>query len=407
MRNGVRLGRIAGIEVILDWSLLIIFFLITFSLAAGLFPNWHPDWGAGLVWGTAVAAAILFLASVFIHELSHALVGRAQGMEINRITLFVFGGMAHLEREPHAWRVEFLMAIVGPITSLVLGVLFLFIGVWTAGPVELDPENPEQMQKMLASLGPVPTLMLWLGPINIILGLFNLVPGFPLDGGRVLRAIIWGATGNLRKATRWASQLGQGFAWVLIFCGVLMVFGYQVPIFGRGLVGGIWLMFIGWFLHNAALVSYRQLMVRESLADVPVTRMMQTDFDTIEPELRVDELVDQRLMHTDQRVFPVVQDDRFMGLVCLSDVRKIERAAWPKTAVREIMTATNELTKIGSQEDAAEALFTLSRRGVNQLPVVENDKLRGLIRREDILKWLSLYGEEKMPGLEKASDLRS
>ena len=407
MRNGVRLGRIAGIDVIMDWSLLIIFFLITFSLAAGLFPNWHPDWGAGLAWGTAAAAAILFLASVFVHELSHALVGRAQGMEINRITLFVFGGMAHLEREPQTWRVEFLMAIVGPITSLVLGVLFLFVGGLAAGPVELDPENPEQMQKVLASLGPVPTLMLWLGPINIILGLFNLVPGFPLDGGRVLRAIIWGITGNLRKATRWASQLGQGFAWVLIFSGVLMVFGYQVPIFGRGLVGGIWLMFIGWFLHNAALVSYRQLMVRESLADVPVTRMMQTDFDVIAPDLRVDELVDQRLMHTDHRVFPVVQDDRFMGLVCLSDVRKIERDAWPGTTVREIMTKTDELTKIGPQEDAAEALFTLSRRGVNQIPVVENDKLRGLIRREDILKWLSLYGEEKVPGLENASNLKS
>lgn len=404
MRNGVRLGRIAGIDVIMDWSLLIIFFLITFSLGAGLFPSWHPQWGPGLVWGTAAAAAVLFLASVFVHELSHAVVGRAQGMEINRITLFVFGGMAHLEHEPQTWRVELWMAIVGPITSLVLGVAFIFLGGLMAGPIELDPNNPQQA---FAQLGPVPTLLFWLGPINIILGLFNLVPGFPLDGGRVLRAILWGVTGNLRRATRWASQLGQFFAWMLIASGVLMVFGYRLPVFGSGPIGGIWLMFIGWFLHNAALTSYRQLLVRESLADVPVARVMQTRFDTVPPDLTIDALIDERLMHSDQRAFPVIEDDRFLGLICLEDVRRVEREARARTTAREVMTPVSALTCVGPNEDAAEALFTLSRKNVNQLPVVEDQRLRGLLRREDVLKWLSLYGEEKRPGVHKVSDLGS
>jgi Zn-dependent protease len=396
MPNGFRLGRVAGIAVYVDWSLSIIFLLITVSLAMGVFPTWHPRWSPWVTWGTAIATAMLFFASVFVHELSHALVGRARGIEIKRITLFIFGGMAQMENEPRTWQAEFWMAIVGPITSLILGAVCLFLAGLIIGPMEVEPETP---QDLFAVLNPLSTLLLWLGWVNIILGLFNLVPGFPLDGGRVLRAVMWGITGNLRRATRWASRAGQLFAWILITTGFAIILGIPVPIFGPGLVNGLWLAFIGWFLNNAALVSYRQLLVREALEDVPVSRLMQTRFVTVSPETRVNTFVEEQLMRSEQRAFPVEYQGRFVGIVCLSDIRKIARESWPEAAIGDIMTPASEVTMISPQEDVAETLFTLAHRNVNQLPVIDEGKIRGLIRREDILKWLSVHGEQELERL--------
>jgi Zn-dependent protease/CBS domain-containing protein len=393
MRNGFRLGRIAGIEVQVDWSLLIIFFLITLSLAVGLFPAWHPDWGTGLSWLTALVAAVAFFASVLAHELSHALVGRSRGIEVRRITLFIFGGMAHMENEPRAWQAELWMAIVGPITSLLLGALFLALAGLAVDTTAFDPDRPEQI---FAALAPVPTVLLWLGNINIILGLFNLVPGFPLDGGRVLRAVMWGITGNLRRATRWASQAGQFFAWLLIASGVAMMLGLQVPVFGTGFAPGLWLAFIGWFLNNAALVSYRQLLVRQALEDVPVTRLMQTDFAAIDPDTTVDELVHRHLLGTEQRSFPVLEHQHLLGIVCLQDIRSIARELWHDTTARDIMTPLDRLARVDPGDDAAAVLELLARQQVNQLPVMQGGELLGLVRREDILRWLTIYGGEEV-----------
>jgi Zn-dependent protease/CBS domain-containing protein len=386
MGKGLTLGYIARIEIRLDWSLLIIFALISLMLAMGLFPAWHPDWGPALRWGTALAAAVIFLVSVLLHELSHALVGRAQGMTINRITLFIFGGMAHLEDEPRTWKAEFWMAIVGPLTSLVLGIGFIWLaGLLGAG--EIDPTAP---QAGLAELSPAATLLLWVGPVNILLAIFNMVPGFPLDGGRVLRALLWGATGNRRRATRWASRLGQLFAWMLIGAGLAMVLGIRVPFFGVGL-GGLWLALIGWFLNNAALMSYRQLIVRETLEDVPVRTLMQTGLRAVAPEMNIERFVREHLLHTDQRAFPVLDSrDRLQGLVCQEDIRRIPQADWPQTPVQAVMTPAQKLTSITPGFDAAEALELLSRRAVNQLPVTEGDRLVGMVRREDLLRWLAL-----------------
>jgi Zn-dependent protease len=388
MTSGVRLGRIAGIEVVADWSLLVIFLLITFSLAVGVFPSWHPDWGPGLAWGTALGAAVLFFASVLAHELSHALVGRAGGVRIRRITLFMFGGMAQMESEPPSWRSELTMAAVGPITSLALGILFLVLAAMVAGPIEVDPENPGAR---LAALSPVATLLLWLGPVNMLLAVFNLIPGFPLDGGRVLRAVMWGLTGSLRRATRWASAAGQGFAWLLMGTGVMMIFGLRLPVLGGGLVGGVWLMFIGWFLNNAAMVSYRQLLVKETLENVPVARLMQTRFTRVDPRMTVSRLIEEHVMASGQRVFPVEDNGRFLGMVCLQDLVKSEPGARDRTTAGEIMTPASELACVSADQDAAEALAVLAQRNVNQLPVLDAGKLVGLLRREDVLKWLSLY----------------
>jgi Zn-dependent protease len=383
--DGIRLGSIAGIAIHVDWSLAIVFFLVTSGLALGVFPAWHPDWSAPLAFG-----------SVLVHELSHALVGRRQGVTIRRITLFIFGGVAHLEREPQGWRAELVMAIAGPVTSLLLGFAALLVAGALIGHVELDPAHPE---RLFAKLGVLSTLLVWIGQINVILALFNLIPGFPLDGGRVLRAALWGATGNLRRATRWASASGQGFAWLLIAAGIAMAAGIAVPVLGVGLMNGLWVMLIGWFLNNAALTSYRQVLLREALEAVPVSRLMLGAVESVPPELPVQDLVEEHLMRTDQRAFPVVADDRLVGVVCLADVRRLARDAWPATPVRDIMTPAAQLVSVGPEDDALDVLSLLAARGVNQLPVIEAGALRGFVRRQDVLKWLSLYGDPELgPG---------
>ncbi|MBN1236965.1 MAG: site-2 protease family protein [Gammaproteobacteria bacterium] len=392
MARGFHLGRIAGIDVYLDWSLAIIFTLVTVSLGAGGFPAWHPDWGMLTIWATAIAAAVLFLASVLTHEMSHALVGRMHGIEVPQITLFVFGGMAQMREEPHSWRPELWMAIAGPVTSLVLGGAFIALGMLLSAPPPLEGEDP---QEFFAALGPVATLLFWLGPINVILGLFNLVPGFPLDGGRVLRAVLWGATGDLVRATRWASNAGRAFAWLLIGTGFAMALGVTVPIFGTGLAGGLWLALIGWFLNNAAVMSYRQLMLRESLADVPVSRLMQRAVRTVGPGVSVQSLVDDYVLRAEQRAFPVVEHDRMLGLVCLRDVYKLPRDEWAATTVERIMTPADAVAHVAPGDSGADAMNELSRRQVNQLPVVEGGRVAGMLRREDVLRWLSLYGDSR------------
>ena len=394
MGNGLRLGRIAGIEIHADWSLLVIFVLIASSLAMGLFPEWHPDWGRGLVWAAALAAAVALFASVLVHELSHALVGRAWGIAVRRITLFVFGGIAQMEQEPPDWRAEFWMAIIGPVTSAVLGFLCFLAAGFSIAPAAAEFEDPAQL---FASLGVGGTLLMWLGQVNFVLAVFNLVPAFPLDGGRVLRALMWAISGDFRRATRGASGAGQAFAWFLIATGVAMILGARIPLLGGGLVGGVWIAFIGWFLNNAAALSYRQLLVREALRDVPVARLMLTSIATVPPDLPVSELVEGYLLRSDQRAFPVVADGRLEGMVCLHEVRRLDRAAWDRTAVRDIMVPADKLASTHPNEGAGDVLSRLAGRNLNQLPVLEDGRVRGLVRREDILKWLALYAD---PGAE-------
>jgi Zn-dependent protease len=391
--KGFRLARIAGIDVYLDWSLLIIFSLVLLSLGAGAFPAWHPDWNPVVVWATALGTAVLFFASVLVHELSHALVGRGFGIEVPRITLFVFGGMAQMREEPRAWKAELWMALAGPATSLALGVAFTALG-WAIGGegLALFETAPE---RAASSLSPVATLLLWLGPINIILGLFNLVPGFPLDGGRVLRAAIWGITGDLRRATLFASHAGQFVAWLLIAAGIAMAFGLSVPLFGTGFVSGLWLVLIGWFLNNAAITSYRQMLVRETLDDVPVSKLMKTNVEIVAPETSVQALVDDHLVRSDQRAYPVVDRGRLVGMVCLRDVHKLPRANWGSTAISAVMTPEDRLASVSPDDSSLRAMSTLGERGVNQLPVVDRGRVLGLIRREDILRWLSVYGDRQ------------
>ncbi|MBK1699637.1 peptidase M50 [Thiococcus pfennigii] len=387
MGRGIRLGRIAGVVVTLDWSLLIIFALITVALASGPLSTWHPDWGTALVASTAAGAAVAFIASVLAHELSHAIVGRRLGIEVRQITLFIFGGMAQMESEPRAWRAELAMALAGPLMSLALGLACLSLAAVLAGPIEVDPDDPGGV---LATLGPITTILFWLGPINILLAIFNMLPGFPLDGGRVLRALLWGLTGDLLRATRWAVGAGQALAWLLIATGIAMIFGLQVPIFGSGLVAGLWIAVIGWFLNNAALMSYRRVFVEEGLGKVPVTQVMHRDLISVSPHSTIAALVDEHLLGSSQRAFPVVVDGRLMGLVCLADVRQLPRERRTETRVSEIMTPYERLLTLSPQGRASEAVALLGEHRINQVPVVEGGRILGLVSREDILKWLAL-----------------
>lgn len=391
--NGFRIGRIFGINIRINWSWLLILALIVWNLTS-VFGQAHPEWSPLLRGGVALVAALLFFASVLAHELAHSLMARAQGLPVRNITLFLFGGVSNIQREPPSPRAEFLITIVGPATSIVLGLFFIFGGIVWAGQrgVALTQVAGDDPTAVLRQLGPVVTVLFWLGPINLLLGVFNLIPGFPLDGGRILRSALWALTDNLRRATRWASWVGQGVAWLLIIAGISMIFGANLPVFGSGVLGGVWLAFIGWFLNSAAIQSYRQVVVQDLLEDVPVSRVMRPQPPTVAADSSVDTLVNA-IMGGDERAFPVIADGQLVGLVTLEDVRRVPRAAWPATRVREIMTPTAELVTLDVNEDAAEALHKLQTRDVRQVPVLQNGRVSGLLRRRDIMKWLQLQGE--------------
>jgi len=390
MTGGIRFFRFAGIDVYLDWSLIIIFLLITLGLGLMVFPTWLPDLGQAAALGMGAVAAVLFLLSVLVHEFSHALVGRAKGMTVRRITLFVFGGMAHLESDAPNWKVEFWMTIVGPVTSFMLGAGFLLLSGLFISPEAAEATDPEQAMQLA---GPVASLFFWLGAVNVLLAIFNLVPGFPLDGGRVLRALIWGATGSFEQATRWASRAGQLFAGLLIGIGILMMLGIPVPPFGAGLIPGLWLAFIGWFLNNAAVMSYRQTKMRRALADMPVSRLVRREVTRVPASISVQQLVDQYVLAAgDQRAWPVERNGRLVGLITLNDVRALGREARAGKTVEQAMTPWDKLQTTSPDEDASQAFEQLASRGVNQLPVLERGELVGMLRRDDLMRWLSWSG---------------
>lgn len=391
-RSGWLLARPFGIPIVADYSLLLIFALIATNLGAAVFPAWHPRWEPWLVWIIAICAALLFFASVAVHELCHALVARARGMPVRRIQLFVFGGLAEIEGEPPSARAEFWMAIVGPIASLVLALASGWLGMYLALS-RVDPEavllDPGAVWR---NAGPFATLLLWLAPVNFFLGVFNLVPGFPLDGGRVLRSLIWWITGNLRKATRIASAMGQAFAWLLMSVGVFMVFGYAFPILGGGAGQGLWLLLIGWFLNNAARASFQQVLLQQALEDVTVRDVMRSRVETVDPALSLSELVRDFVMNTDQTSFPVVRGANVMGMIRTSDVRSVPRERWDEVQVADAMIPVTQLHVVAPEEPALEALRHLADH--DPVPVVDHDRFIGVARRDDVIKWLALHSPQ-------------
>lgn len=392
MGNNIRIGKIFGIKIKINWSWLFILVLVTWNLT-NLFGSLHPEWTIQKRFLTAFSAAILFFASVLAHELAHSLMARARGVPVQGITLFLFGGVSSIQRHPDSPLSEFLITIVGPATSIILGIFF--IAVSGVGFQELDLQV-ENASDIISQLKPLPTLLLWLGPINLLLGVFNMIPGFPLDGGRVLRSILWSITEDLRKATRWASWVGQSIAWLMIMGGISMVFGAKIPFFGSGLIDGLWLSFIGWFLNSAAVQSYQEIVVQDILEGVKVEDMMRVDPPTVNGKLSVSELVDKHIMQKDDHAFPVLEENHLVGLVTLEDVRGVNKENWEDVLVNEIMTPRDELVTVTKDEDASDAFTKLSRKSVRQLPVCEGDEIVGLLRREEIVKWLKIHANSVM-----------
>jgi Zn-dependent protease/CBS domain-containing protein len=389
MRSGFGIGRIFGINVRIDWSWLLIFLLVTWNLAT-LFTQIHPDWGAILRWSLAIVASLLFFLSVLAHELAHSLTARARGIPVHSITLFLFGGVSNIQREPTSARAEFLIAIVGPLTSIVIGAVLLLI----TGAVAPAMGNITNPMAAFGRMSPAGTIIFWLGSVNILVGLFNLIPAFPLDGGRVLRSFFWALTNSLRKATRYASWIGQIIAWLFIIAGIAMTFGVNIPYFGTGLVSGIWLAFIGWFLNTAASQSYQQVVIQDILGDVPVHRLMRSDPPTTSQHITIDELVNAHVMRSDEHAFPVMENDRLIGMVTLDDIRKVPREEWGSRTVKEIMTPAEKLETVSLDDNSADALKSLSQRDVNQLPVMSNGRMVGLLRRRDVVRWLQINSEQ-------------
>ena len=367
--RGIPLGRILGLEVTLDTSWLLIFALISFSLFSNL-ANDYPGRPVAYYWIGALTASVVFFASILLHEMSHSLVARARGLEVHGITLFFFGGVSRLKSEPKKPSDEFLMAVVGPLTSAVLGVVLI-------GAKWLLPSG---------TMGA--GLVGWLGFINLALAAFNLLPGFPLDGGRVFRAIAWACTGNLMKATRIASRAGATIAYGMMFWGLLQAFFYN------HLMNGLWFGFLGWFLLSAAQQSVTQLELGRVLDRLRVSEVMRSDCVRIPPAESVERFVEERVLRTGERCFLVAgEDDTLLGLVTLHEVKALPRESWPTTAIRDVMVPLGRLRSVGPDRPLSEALELMNDGAVNQLPVVEGTALRGLVTREDLLRRLAIHLE--------------
>ena len=390
MDRGIRITKLFGIKIKIDWSWLLILLLVVWNLSV-MFSQLHPEWSSEFTVFMGITAALLFFLSVLFHELSHSLVAKSQGIPVDSIMLFLFGGVANIREEPKSPKSEFWMAIFGPVTSLIIG--FILIGLSGVGLQPGQLQNIEPLA-LLEGLSPLRTLALWLGSINIILALFNMIPGFPLDGGRVLRSIFWAMMNDLRKATRWAAFVGQGIAWVMIVSGISMIFGIRIPFFGEGIINGVWLILIGWFLNNAASRSYHQVVIRDILEDVPVSQMTRRNPPTVSGNLTINELIENYIMQTDDHAFPVLDHEKLLGIVSLDDVRKVSSSERASMQVEDIMTPREKLLIIGPDEEAHQALMMISRNAIRQLVVMDGDQLIGLVRRRDIVRFLQLQSDD-------------
>lgn len=382
MRDGIRIGRLFGISLSLDYSWIFIFVLITWNLTA-MFWQWHPTWGVGNL-GLGVVASLLFFGSVVAHELGHALVANGYGIPVREIRLFLFGGVSDIEREPPSPGAELAIAIVGPAISFAIGIACMVLSSFILRGSDLSDPTA-----VLSGLGPLTTIILWLGPINLIIAIFNLIPGFPLDGGRVLRAALWRLTGDLRRATQWASTAGQAIGWLFIVMGIAMVFGARIPFFGRGAASGLWLAFIGWFLSSAAARSYQGLLVHDVLEGVTVMHLMRRTGPVIPHDTTVETATDW-FLRTGEHVFPVFREGEFVGILCPADVRRASRETWNTTPVEAIMMPLDRLVTATPSEEAASALRKLAERNVEQLPVVLDGKLVGMLERISVARWLEM-----------------
>jgi Zn-dependent protease len=362
-RRGISLGRILGIPIQLDYSWFLIFALITWTLAVGYFPAEFKGWPTYEYWVVGLVTSLLFFGSVLLHELGHSVVAMHYKIPVKGINLFIFGGASQIEKEPSSAGIEFVMAIVGPLVSFALAGIFY------------------GLQFVVASIAPLLALVKYLALINGLLGVFNLIPGFPLDGGRVFRSIVWAVTGNSHRATSIAGILGRVIGFLFILFGVYLV------ITGN-FINGLWIGFIGWFLESAAQSEVQQQRIQELLAGHRVSQAMSYNYTAVPPDMTLQQLVDNHILGNGQRSFVIQEGDRVDGLLTLHDIKEQPRADWPMTRVTQIMIPADRFKRTAPNADLWDAIEEMNHDGVNQLPVMTDGHIEGMLRREDILSYL-------------------
>lgn len=365
--GGITLFRVAGIRISLDISWFIIFALVLLALSAGYFPRNFPGQEPQAYWIAGFVATILFFASVLIHELSHSLVAIHSGIEIPEITLFIFGGVSRLAQEPKDPVTELKIALVGPLSSFVLAAFFWVLKALSRG---FEPSM------FVAVFG-------YLAWINLALGIFNLIPGFPLDGGRVFRAIWWWKSGSLTRATKIASDIGKGFAVALMLLGGLQIFA-------GALISGLWLVFIGMFLRGMSAQGYEEVVIRKALEGVRVEEIMVREVVSVPPDLTVADLVHDYFLHYAYRGFPVLGNGQVLGVVSLPTVKNVPREEQQSTRVREIMTPKSDSMFIATGASLADALVQMSREGEERLLVMSQDRLLGMVTKTGLLRFVQI-----------------
>jgi Zn-dependent protease len=360
-----RIARIFGFDVNVHWSWLLIFVLLTWSYGTGILENSYPEWTTSrrLVVGGGVA--IIFFLSILFHEMSHSVVARRYGIPVSSITLFIFGGVSNLTREPDNSREEFWIAIVGPLTSFVLGAIFA-VGFFVLDPIENGAAD----------------VALHLALINVVLAIFNLIPGFPLDGGRVLRSLFWARKRNMLDATKLAAKVGTYVAYAIMAMGAIaaLLFAAIVP--------GIWLFIIGNFLRSSSAASYEQLFVETVLTGIPASAVASHEYASVSPEVTLDQLVEEHVLTGPGRCYPVMAGQELLGLVTLSDLRAVPRDEWATTTVFRAMTPVSKLHTVSPNDDLPVVLQKLAAGDVNQVPMMDGRLLLGLIYRGDVIRYI-------------------
>jgi Zn-dependent protease/predicted transcriptional regulator len=367
----LELFRLFGFKVRVDVSWLVIAFLVSWSLASGVFPTLHPDWSTAMHWAMGIGGALGLFASIIVHEFAHSLVARRFGIPMEGITLFIFGGVAEMREEPPSPKAEFWMAVAGPAASLaVAGACF---AAALAGGALGAPES-------------VSTVVGYLATINVILAVFNMMPAFPLDGGRVLRSVLWGWKENIRWATRVSSQIGIAFGALLIVLGLFSLLNGQ-------LVGGLWWILIGLFVRQGAQGSYRQLLMRREFEGEPVRRFMSRDPITVETDTSIEELVENHVYRHHHKLYPVVENGRLVGCVTTREIKEIPRDEWRQRTVGSAARPCSGDNTVSADDDAMKALSIMKRSTASRLMVVDGDRLIGVLGLKDLLDFFSLKME--------------
>jgi len=362
------LFRLFGFEVGIDPTWIILAILVAWSLSTGYFPFYYRNLSTEAYWIMGIIGAVGLFLSIIFHEFSHSLVARRSGMPMKGITLFIFGGVAEMNEEPPGAKEEFWMALAGPVSSFVAaGVFYGLEGLGNAvgWPIYIT-----------AVVG-------YLALINFILAVFNLIPAYPLDGGRILRSILWGWKKNIRWATRISSQIGAGFGIALIILGVLRVLtGY--------FIGGMWFFLIGMFIRGAARMSYQQLLTRRALEGEPVRRFMNENPITVPPSITLDKLVEDYIYRHHHKLYPVAEDGRLTGCITTRQIKAIDRDEWPNTTAGQIARDCSEENTVSPETDAVNALATMQKNGASRMMVVSGGQLQGIISLKDMLDFLSM-----------------